>query len=313
VQLFEWRLLPIRRACAMPLAPMKLHRLIAPLILALMPLAAQADTPPLRPALWKITRGHTTIWLFGTIHMLPPGANWLTGPIAHAADTADEIATEIDDPDGSRTRAALSTHAMLPKGETLSSLIDDDTRKAMSEELARYGLTPDRLDTNKPWYAAVALSMLPMMQRGYSVHSGVEAGLTAREAKRHVPHTAIETPDSQLGVLDGLPQATQITYLHSVITEFDTIDTLIDAMYAAWGKGDATELARLMNEDEGKDDPLLLQRLIYDRNKTFANWIEQRLARPGTVFMAVGAGHLAGTGSVQDLLAQDGIRAERVQ
>ena len=84
-------------------------------------------------------------------------------------------------------------------------------------------------------------------------------------------------------------------------------------MFDAWGKGDAAGLARMMNEDEGKDDPLLIQRLILDRNRGFAAWIRARLARPGTVFMAIGAGHLAGAGSVQDVLAHSGIRVERVQ
>ena len=40
-------------------------------------------------------------------------------------------------------------------------------------------------------------------------------------------------------------------------------------------------------------------------------WIDQRLQQPGTVFMAVGAGHLAGENSVQDYLVQQNIAATR--
>jgi uncharacterized protein YbaP (TraB family) len=159
----------------------------------------------------------------------------------------------------------------------------------------------------------VALSTLPLLRRGFDARSGVEAGLAAREIDRKITRTGIETPDGQLAILDGLPQETQLAYLTNVIDQFDAIDGEIDAMFAAWGKGDAATLARLMNEDEGKDDPLLIERLITDRNAHFAAWIEQRLTRPGTVFMAIGAGHLAGTGSVQALLARAGIRVERVQ
>ena len=36
------------------------------------------------------------------------------------------------------------------------------------------------------------------------------------------------------------------------------------------------------------------------------------MARPGTLFIAVGAGHLAGRDSVQAVLAEAGLRAERV-
>ncbi len=306
-----------------------LRRLIpALLLLGSTPVTAWADpepptpvpTPPaasgpaaLHPALWKISRHGTTIWLFGTIHMLPPGAQWLTGPVAAAADSADEIATEIDDPDGSATRTALAARSSLPAGEHLSALLSDATRAALAERLARFGLAADRFDAEKPWYAAVALSTLPLLRRGFDARSGVEAGMAAREIDRKITRTGIETPDGQLAILDGLPQETQLAYLASVIDQFDAIDGEIDAMFAAWGKGDAATLARLMNEDEGKDDPLLIERLITDRNAHFAAWIEQRLTRPGTVFMAIGAGHLAGTGSVQALLARAGIRVERVQ
>jgi len=296
-----------------PLCALLRRVMLALLLVGLFPAGAHADPVALRPALWKVTRQGTTIWLFGTIHMLPPGANWLTGPVAHAADTADEIATEIDDPDGSATRTALAARSPLPAGDHLSVLLPDDERVQLAERLARFGLGADRFDGDKPWYAAVALSTLPLLRRGFDARTGVEAGLSAREAERKVPHTGIETPDGQLAALDGLPQASQLAYLKSVIDDFDAIDGEIDAMFAAWGKGDAAGLARLMNEDEGKDDPLLIQRLILDRNRGFAAWIAKRLARPGTVFMAIGAGHLAGAGSVQDVLAHSGIRVERVQ
>jgi uncharacterized protein YbaP (TraB family) len=36
------------------------------------------------------------------------------------------------------------------------------------------------------------------------------------------------------------------------------------------------------------------------------------MERPGVVFVAVGAGHLTGKDSVQDLLARDGLKVERV-
>ena len=51
---------------------------------------------------------------------------------------------------------------------------------------------------------------------------------------------------------------------------------------------------------------------IADRNARWADWIEQRMARPGTVFLAVGAGHLAGDKSVQAQLAKHKLTATRV-
>ena len=49
------------------------------------------------------------------------------------------------------------------------------------------------------------------------------------------------------------------------------------------------------------------------RNERWAEWVARRLETPGTVFVAVGAGHLAGEVSVQAMLAERGLATERVQ
>ena len=58
--------------------------------------------------------------------------------------------------------------------------------------------------------------------------------------------------------------------------------------------------------------PVLYKRLLTDRNTRWAKWIDGRLKQPGTVFVAVGAGHLAGRDSVQAQLRKRGIKARRL-
>jgi uncharacterized protein len=53
--------------------------------------------------------------------------------------------------------------------------------------------------------------------------------------------------------------------------------------------------------------------LLVRRNKAWAQWIRARLDQPGTAFIAVGAGHLGGEGSVQDQLKALGVESARVQ
>jgi uncharacterized protein len=56
-----------------------------------------------------------------------------------------------------------------------------------------------------------------------------------------------------------------------------------------------------------------MELLLTNRNRAWAEWIAARLDKPGVVFMAVGAGHLAGEQSVQAQLAARGIASSRVQ
>ena len=79
----------------------------------------------------------------------------------------------------------------------------------------------------------------------------------------------------------------------------------------ATGEFHPDALARTMN-DSLKDSPEVAKTLLTDRNARWATWIKERLAKPGTVFVAVGAGHLAGNDSVQAQLAKQGIKAERI-
>jgi uncharacterized protein YbaP (TraB family) len=81
-------------------------------------------------------------------------------------------------------------------------------------------------------------------------------------------------------------------------------------MVADWMKGDPDALAVLINQD--MSDPVLYKRLLTDRNARWASWIDNRLKRPGIVFVAVGAGHLAGKGSVQEQLRKYGLKARRI-
>ena len=61
------------------------------------------------------------------------------------------------------------------------------------------------------------------------------------------------------------------------------------------------------------DSPELRQSLLTERNSNWAKWIEQRLAQPGTIMLAVGAGHLAGKDSVLEMLRRDGVQVRRLQ
>jgi uncharacterized protein YbaP (TraB family) len=77
-------------------------------------------------------------------------------------------------------------------------------------------------------------------------------------------------------------------------------------------RGDVNGIARTFNHDLS-DAPVLQQALIKQRNANWSKWIEQRMTQPGAIMIAVGAGHLAGPGSVIALLERDGYRVRRVQ
>ena len=269
--------------------------------------------PPVaaKPALWRVADHDTTIYLFGTIHALPNGIDWLDGRVAGAIDSSQELVTEIVDGDSPELQSRVLARAMLTPGKSLRNMLSEGERKRYEAALTGLGLPVNTFDTFKPWYAAVGLASLPLVRSGYSASNGVEEALEARVKPRNLPHSALETMEFQLGLFDGLPADVQRRYLMDVVDGIPDITKELDGMIAAWQRGDAEGLARLMNEDE--EEPAMMDALITQRNRTWATWVQSRLDKPGTVFVAVGAGHLAGDGSVQAQLAAKGITAHRVQ
>jgi uncharacterized protein len=274
--------------------------------------AKQVPAPDaVHPALWKVEQGKTVIYLFGTVHALPAGVPWLDGKVADALEQSDTLVTEIIEKDPAAMRQIVMQTAMLPEGQTLRTKLSPKQRAAFEKALAANGLPAAGLDRFRPWYAAVALSTLPLLKSGYDPANGVDVTLAARAKDAHKAHEALETPEYQLGLFNQLPEAAQKRYLNEVATGTNTITQDLAKMIREWKLGHAEKLAQLMNEDES--DPALLKLLLIDRNRNWAQWIKARLDKPGIVLLAVGAGHLAGPGSVQQQLARLGIKVTRVQ
>jgi len=277
--------------------------------------AATPAAPPaaetIHPALWKVSDEDTTIWLFGTIHVLPEQVDWHAGPVASAFDGAQELVTEIPMDDPGQAQGAIARLSLRQDGKTLRAALPEAERKAYDAAMTAIGLPPATFDANDTWLAALMLTLVPLQAAGYNTESGIDGQVAARAKARHMVNSAFETAEYQIGLFDTLPEATQRAYLGEVIEALPTVRADIDAMVAAWKTGDAEHLAQMLNEDES--DPRMRKVLLTDRNVAWAEWLKARLDRPGTVFVAVGAGHLAGPGSVQDQLAAAGIRSTRVQ
>ncbi len=273
---------------------------------------AAATPQPAGPALWKVYDEDTTVYLFGTVHALPKDVDWYKGDVATALASSDMLITEImttpDTP--ALMQSILMEKGMLPAGETLRAMLTDEQRASYDAAMVKLGLPEAAFDRFEPWYASMMLSILPLMKEGYSPESGVEAVLT-KESGEARKRGELETVAFQMSVFDELPLESQIQFLVQAADGVETIKPMLDKMVAEWLEGDADGLAALMNE--GLSDPVLADRLLYQRNANWAEWIDNRLDTPGTVFIAVGAGHLAGSKSVQDALTARGITTHRVQ
>lgn len=265
-----------------------------------------------KPALWVVRDADTTLYLFGTIHVLRPDVRWFHGRVKSAFDKSGTLVVEVVTPDTAAMAATTARLAIDPDGPPLSQKLDGETRARYLALLGRVGLPQAHLEPFYPWFAAVSLSIAPLEKLGYSPDSGVEEVLKKAAAQKNKPVVALESMDEQLGFFAGLPEAVQLRFLVATIADAEKAETEIARMVSEWSAGHPAALADDMN-DSLKDMPEIADTLLYQRNRRWAAWIEKRMEQPGTVFLAVGAGHLAGKGSVLEELAARGLVARRVE
>lgn len=304
-----------------------LNRTIAAVLCALVLLSAcaegatrqqaAAETPAQAagdgPALWVVKDDDTTIYLFGTVHMLPDGFDWLRAPVEKAFAASDTVVFEtLGTMEPGKVQPIIMAMGFSPGQPSLAARVPEAARPKLAEAVDDAGIPPAALDRMETWLATMTLSSARVVKLGYGLESGVESQLMARAISARKRIEGLETIEEQLSFFDTLPETEQRTLLANSLDDMDTIKALVDSAVKEWSAGNVDAVAALLESDV-KSSPLLAQRLLADRNANWANWIAARLdSTPGTVFVAVGTGHLAGDDSVQAMLAAKGFETERI-
>ena len=290
----------------------RLFRAGTALALVLTPgLAFAQATQDADPALWVVKDDDTTSYLFGTVHVLKPGLSWFDEAVREAYDSSDQVLLEITDFDSPQAQATMIQAAMSTDG-ALRGKLPEALVPRYEAALQKLGLPAAALDQFKPWMAALSMQQVAMMRAGYDPTQGAEMAILSAAKEDSKQLAGLETIEEQLGFFNSLALEDQIGFLESTVDAVLEDDDTLDRMVALWSAGQADELGALMNE-EMRDEPNLAKLLLTDRNARWAEWIDTRLDTPGTVFLAVGAGHLAGTDSVQQFLEADGLTVTRIE
>ncbi len=276
--------------------------------------AAPAAQDKARPALWRVSDPDTSIYLFGTFHMLPQDYQWQTPAIRRAVAKSSDLTVEtlIDEQHPETMLAELTRIGFDPTLPPLASRISPALRPQLTAAIAASGLTSAYLDKMKTWMAAFTLVQLQFKALGLKGEAGVEPNLRRAFETAGKPVGQLETNAEQLSFFDTLSRDAQRAFLEGAITDPGKMHDEFGDMLRSWTAGDVPGIARSFNADLA-DSPELRTALLTRRNQNWSRWIERRLAQPGTTMVAVGAGHLAGDDSVIAMLQRDGYKVQRVE
>ncbi len=251
---------------------------------ASIPHSPQLPPPdPIRPALWMISDGDTTIYLFGTFHALDGSTNWFKDGVKLAFQASDQLVLETLVP----TAAARA----LAVPRTLAPM-----RNAPSASFA--ASTQTVIDAGR--------------RRGMTAGRGADAALRLAAEGSGKPVAALESFEFQINMFSAIGRAPQPqVQVPGAGGGMAALSAVLAKLQDAWVRGDTATFVPMLEQMRAQS-PLAYQTMFVDRNVRWAGWIADRLHEPGTVFVAVGAGHLAGRDSVQNQLAAIGVGAIRV-
>jgi uncharacterized protein YbaP (TraB family) len=242
-----------------------------------------AAPPPPQPAMFVVHDADTTIYLFGTFHALDGDHAWFDRGVRSAFEQSNELVLET----------------LLPEGPSAPQQL----RQAMPP------VTP-----SASFLATTRMAITAGRSQGMRVDNGADMVL------RHVAEAegkyveGLETLQFQLNMFNKMPPAPTPAVAKTAgpgEQPMQALSKTMTEMQSAWKRGDQSVFVHLLDQLR-TGSPDTYRMMFTERNARWADWIAARMQTPGTVFVAVGAGHLAGKDSVLVRLAEKGIPSKRV-
>jgi uncharacterized protein YbaP (TraB family) len=267
--------------------------------------AAQAASP-----VWVIRGAHSTVYLAGSVHLLPSQESTLPPAFNRAYADSTRLVMELDLGTLDPLAAAewLTEHGALPPGTSLRTVLGEQRYNRVSAAAASLGAPTELLDKQAPWVVAIELADLQYVHLGFDPQQGVEEQLVHRAQADGKPTAGLETLDGELSGLAALPREDQLRLIDQTLDELKESPEEMREVLSAWRQGDAPKLAALLSR-EYDSFPALYRPLVTARNHSWVPQIEQLLKGSGTTLVVVGALHLVGDGGLLELLHRDGYAA----
>ena len=266
-----------------------------------------------RSFLWKVTgKNGGVVYLAGSVHMLTPAHYPLAPAFDAAYKDSDLLVEELDMAEllAPSAQMAFLSKGMLGSDQSLEKLISPSTLALVNKALADLGPAGEMLKRFKPWLLAMTLEQLEMQKAGYDASLGLDKHFYDRAQENSKSVQGLETAEYQISRFEGMTMEQQDHLLAETLKQMETEKASITRLLDAWKTGDAPAVEKIVLADL-KNDPVLYQRLLVERNRNWLPKIDELFARKGRALVVVGAAHLVGPDGLLAMLKSKGYTVEQ--
>ncbi len=267
-----------------------------------------------KSSVWKISKDENILYIGGSVHILRAEDYPLPEEFETAFTECSILVLEADMDQLSKPEIIqyISTiNVKLPDGETLKTVLDEETYLYLAEKCNELGIHLEEANTLKPSIIVNLLTMVQMQKLGFQVQ-GVDFYFRSKAKEESKETGFLETVDFQIDLLFNIGEGFEDEYLLYSIKDMDNLEEDLPAIVSGWRDGNAGRLEQEMLEMK-EDFPTVYKKIFTDRNEAWIPLIENYLAGQETAFVIVGAAHLYGKEGLLEQLKNKGYQIEQLE
>jgi uncharacterized protein YbaP (TraB family) len=250
--------------------------------------------PGVKSTLWQVKGSHNSVYLLGSIHVLPASVYPLHPALQTAFNHSQRVVFEVDLNTVSQQAVLREFEeiGLYPPGDNLEHHVSRQTIKLVKEALERLGISYNKAKRFKPALLGELITSRYTELAGFREDLGVDRYFYSQAKVSRKPVLGLETVRDQAMVLSS-DDSTGEARLVEAIVSLPAAKAVLDELVVAWKDGRINTLDRLLNQDEWSD-PKSFESMFLQRNQKWLPQIERFLQGDGNYLVIVGSGHLVG-------------------
>lgn len=265
-------------------------------------------------SVWQVSKGEDSIYIGGTLHILPKNQMPLPTEFEYAYSHTDTLVVEAPMPDPTDTQAQMNMLKALSyeNGELLANKLTPHVKQQLETKLSEFEVNLNELNHFKPFMISVILMSMEL-QKQHLIGEGVDAYFIKRAHGDDKTMAYLETLDYQLQLFKQMGEDSEDQFIENNLAQLSDYAELFSSMTTAWRSGNTEQLNKLVVQPLQKNDPDTFNKLLKQRNYNWLPKVEALFGNQQKELLLVGAAHLAGEHNLLTLLTEQGYSVTQIE